>query len=134
MVPWIRDRTRGRGGRRQVAQRRGGVPGRGKSMPTRLSLTPVALPPEDVPAAAERFTRTLVGLTRTVWHPDCTFDSALAAICAAAADALLVERVTAWRHDAGAGELRCLFAYDRDAPAAAAADREAVLPLAEYAE
>ena len=103
-------------------------------MSTRLRLTPVALPPEDVPAAAERFTRTLVGLTRTVWHPDCTFDSALAAICAAAADALQVERVTAWRHDAGAGQLRCLFAYDRDAPAAAAADREAVLPLAEYAE
>jgi EAL domain-containing protein (putative c-di-GMP-specific phosphodiesterase class I)/GGDEF domain-containing protein len=103
-------------------------------MATRLRLTPVALPPVDAPVAAERFTRALVELTRTVWHPDCTFDSALAAICTASAQALQVERVTAWRHDAQAGELRSLCTFDRDAPAGSSEDREAVLPLADYAE
>jgi EAL domain-containing protein (putative c-di-GMP-specific phosphodiesterase class I)/GGDEF domain-containing protein len=97
-------------------------------------LSPVALPPADEPAPAERFTRALVDLTRTVWHPDCTFDSALAAICAVAANALQVERVTAWKHDAAAGELRSLCTWDRLGPDGAASEREAVLPLADYAE
>jgi len=103
-------------------------------MATHFKLTPVALPPVDVPAAAERFTRALVELTRTVWHPDCTFDSALAAICAVAAGAMQVERVTAWRHDAAAGELRGLCAFDHETADAAAIEREAVLPLADYEE
>src|SRR5436190_11975983 len=101
-------------------------------MATRLRLSPVALPPVEVPVAAERFTRALVDLTRTVWHPDCTFDSALAAICAMSAEALQVERVTAWRHDAAAGELHSLCTFDRAAPAGSHGEREAVLPLADY--
>ena len=103
-------------------------------MAIHFKLIPVALPPVDVPVAAERFTRALVDLTRTVWHPDCTFDTALAAICAVAAGAMQVERVTAWRHDAAAGELRSLCAFDHDAADAAAIEREAVLPLADYEE
>jgi EAL domain-containing protein (putative c-di-GMP-specific phosphodiesterase class I)/GGDEF domain-containing protein len=103
-------------------------------MATSFRLTPVALPPADELAPAERFTRALVDLTRTVWHPDCTFDSALAAICAVAANALQVERVTAWQHDAAAGELRSLYAWDRLGAEAAASEREAVLPLADYEE
>jgi EAL domain-containing protein (putative c-di-GMP-specific phosphodiesterase class I)/GGDEF domain-containing protein len=103
-------------------------------MATSFRLTPVALPPADVPAPSERFTRALVDLTRTVWDPACTFDSALAAICAVAANALQVERVTAWKHDAAAGELRSLCTWDRLGPDEAASEREAVLPLADYAE
>ena len=88
-------------------------------------LSPVALPPADVPAAAERFTRALVDLTRTVWHPDCTFDSALAAICAVAADALQVERVTAWRHDGAASGpvVRIARSYSRSPRRAARRSR-----------
>ena len=36
------------------------------------------------PTASERFTHALVALTRTVWHPGCTFDSAMGSICEAA--------------------------------------------------
>jgi EAL domain-containing protein (putative c-di-GMP-specific phosphodiesterase class I)/GGDEF domain-containing protein len=102
------------------------------AMTTSFRLTPVALPSDDVPAPGERFTRTLVELTRTVWHPDCTFDTALAAICAAAASALQLGRVSAWRHDTDAGELSCLCTFDLDGDATV--DRDAVLPLADYAE
>jgi EAL domain-containing protein (putative c-di-GMP-specific phosphodiesterase class I)/GGDEF domain-containing protein len=103
-------------------------------MTTSLRLNPVALPPVAVPAPAERFTRTLVDLTRTVWHPDCTFDTAMGAICAAAAVALDVERVSAWRHDAVAGELRCLRTFDRTDQAQALGEHDTVLPLADYAD
>jgi EAL domain-containing protein (putative c-di-GMP-specific phosphodiesterase class I)/GGDEF domain-containing protein len=103
-------------------------------MATSFRLTSVSLPPADEHASAERFPRTLVELTRTVWHAGCTFDSALAAICEAAADALGVERVTAWRHDAAAGELRGLCAYDRGGRATTIQDGDATLPLADYAE
>ena len=48
-------------------------------MSTSFRLTPVALPSNDLPAPGERFTRTLVELTRTVWHPECTFDVVQAA-------------------------------------------------------
>ncbi len=41
----------------------------------------------------ERYTRALVELTQRVWQPDCTFDTALALVCEAAANALQVERV-----------------------------------------
>lgn len=66
------------------------------------------------PTPTERFTRTLVELTRNVWRPDCTFESATGAICEAAANALQVERVSVWSYDAQAGELRCLHAYRAD--------------------
>ncbi len=63
------------------------------------------------PSASERFTRTLVALTRTVWHPDCTFESAIAAICEAAANALQIERVSVWCYEVEETRLRCLHAY-----------------------
>lgn len=68
---------------------------------------------DDATAASsgERFARALVGLTRTVWHPDCTFDSAIGSICEVAAAALQVERVSVWNYDRDAGELRCLHSY-----------------------
>lgn len=61
--------------------------------------------------ASERFTRTLVALTRAVWHPGCTFDTAIGAICEAAATALQVERVSVWHYDQESGQLRCLHAF-----------------------
>ncbi len=64
-----------------------------------------------VASAGERFARALVGLTRTVWHPDCTFDTAIGAICEVAAAALQVERVSVWNYERDAGELRCLHSY-----------------------
>jgi EAL domain-containing protein (putative c-di-GMP-specific phosphodiesterase class I)/GGDEF domain-containing protein len=103
-------------------------------MATSLRLTPVALPPVDAALASERFTRTLVELTRTVWHPDCTFDTAIAAICEAAAAALQIERVSAWRHDADTRELRCLCAFDQATDALLPDETDAVLPLADYAD
>ena len=69
------------------------------------------LSPAD-PGAGERFTRTLVGLTRTVWHDQCTFDTALGAICEGSATAMQVERVSAWQYDLESGVLRCIQAYD----------------------
>lgn len=64
-----------------------------------------------VPTSSERFTHALVGLTRKVWHPDCTFETALGAICETAASALEVDRVSVWHYDREAGLLRCLNAY-----------------------
>ena len=73
----------------------------------------VASPP--VPAgeqtASQRFTRTLVALTRTIWHQDCTFETAIAEICEAAASALRIERVSVWRYEVEQATLRCLHAY-----------------------
>lgn len=63
------------------------------------------------PSASERFTHALVGLTRTVWHPDCTFENAIGAICEAAATAMQVDRVSVWHYDRDAGLLHCLHAY-----------------------
>lgn len=68
-------------------------------------------PVADGPSASERFTRTLVDLTRTVWHPDSTFNTAIGAICEAAATAMQVDRVSVWHYDRGAGLLNCLNAY-----------------------
>ncbi len=59
----------------------------------------------------ERFTRALVDLTRAVWHPDCTFDTAIGLICETAAGALQVERVNVWHYDRDDQLLRCLHAY-----------------------
>lgn len=63
------------------------------------------------PAPSERFTRALVELTRAVWYPDCTFDTAIGHICETAARALQIERVNVWHYDRDARLLRCLHAY-----------------------
>lgn len=78
------------------------------SLVSRLDTSP-ALPGE--PTASERFTRTLVELTRTVWHPDCTFESAIASICESAAKALQIDRVSIWRYETQQPLLRCISAY-----------------------
>lgn len=81
-------------------------------MPSLFQLYPVPLPPAADPTASERFTRALVELTRTVWHPACTFDTAIGSICETAATALQIERVSIWHYDPEAVLLRCLHAYD----------------------
>jgi len=63
------------------------------------------------PSDGQRFTRALMTLTREIWHPDCSFDSALALICESAADALRVDRVNVWHYDRGAQRLRCIHAF-----------------------
>jgi EAL domain-containing protein (putative c-di-GMP-specific phosphodiesterase class I)/GGDEF domain-containing protein len=63
---------------------------------------------------AERFTRALLHLTRTVWHSDCTFDTAIQAISEAAGAALAVDRVSVWRYDRDASELHCLYCSRAD--------------------
>lgn len=70
--------------------------------------------PEEIAGldASDRFTRALVKLTRTVWHPDCTFETAIGAICETAAKAMLIDRVSVWHYDRDAGLLRCLHAYE----------------------
>lgn len=64
------------------------------------------------PDIGDRFTRALVELTRAVWHPDCTFESAIGAICETAARAMRIDRVSVWHYDRDAGLLRCLHAYE----------------------
>ena len=66
-----------------------------------VQLKPIDLPAIAEPTSSERFTRTLVELTRAVWHPQCTFETAISEICAAAAAALQVERVSVWQHEVG---------------------------------
>ena len=78
----------------------------------RFQLYSVPLPPAAEPVAGERFTRALLSLTRTVWHPACTFNTAIGSICEAAATALQVDRVSIWHHDQAAGKLVCLHAFD----------------------
>lgn len=67
--------------------------------------------PGRVPSAGERFTRALVTLTREVWHPDCTFDTAIAAVCRIACEALQVERVSVWSYEPEVHLLRCLHVH-----------------------
>lgn len=62
-------------------------------------------------SASERFTNALVTLTRTVWHADCSFETAIGAICEAAASAMQVERVSVWEYEPRAKLLRCLQAH-----------------------
>lgn len=76
-----------------------------------LKVVASPLPPAGEQTASERFTRTLVGLTRTVWHPDCTFEKAIASICEASANALQIERVSVWCYEVEQCQLRCLHAY-----------------------
>lgn len=82
------------------------------SMPTLLRAVSPISSPADEPTASERFTRTLVALTRSVWHPECTFETALGEICEAAAKALQIERVSVWCYEVAESRLRCLHAYD----------------------
>ncbi|WP_271678988.1 putative bifunctional diguanylate cyclase/phosphodiesterase [Thermomonas mangrovi] len=70
-----------------------------------------------------------MALTRAIWHPDCSFDSALALICETAADALRVERVNVWHYDRGAQRLRCIHAYSASTRAHAGADTLETLSL-----
>jgi predicted signal transduction protein with EAL and GGDEF domain len=74
------------------------------------------------PSDGQRFTRALVALTRAIWQPDCSFDSALALICESAAEALRVARVNVWHYDRSAQRLRCIHAYSTCTRAHAADD------------
>lgn len=60
----------------------------------------------------DRFTRALVGLTRTVSRADSSFETTIAAACEASARAMLVDRVSVWHYDRDAGLLRCLHVYE----------------------
>lgn len=64
-------------------------------------------------SASERYTRALMRLTREVWHPDCTFDTAVGLICEISAETLGVDRVNAWRYDGADHRLHCTHTYDR---------------------
>lgn len=81
--------------------------------------------------AGERFTRALVALTRTVWSPDCTFETAIASICQTAATALQIERVSVWNYEPAAFCLRCLHAYDAIAAQSMPPEHLETLPLDE---
>jgi EAL domain-containing protein (putative c-di-GMP-specific phosphodiesterase class I)/GGDEF domain-containing protein len=80
-------------------------------MPSWASKPVVVDLPQSAASSSERFTRALVGLTREVWHPECTFDTAIAAICRAACQALDVERVSMWAYEPEVHLLRCLHVY-----------------------
>ncbi|MHB8911378.1 MAG: putative bifunctional diguanylate cyclase/phosphodiesterase [Lysobacter sp.] len=77
----------------------------------------------------ERFTRALVELTRAVWHPACTFDTAIGLICETAARTLQVERVNIWHYERDAHLLRCLHAYNAPDDVHAPADELETLSL-----
>ncbi|MBN8263986.1 MAG: sensor domain-containing phosphodiesterase [Xanthomonadales bacterium] len=98
-----------------------------------MPTTPVSSDAEPgldaMPSDGQRFTRALMALTRAIWHPDCSFDSALALICETAAEALRVERVNAWHYDRGAQRLRCIHAYSASTRAHAGADTLETLSL-----
>ncbi|WP_394000148.1 putative bifunctional diguanylate cyclase/phosphodiesterase [Luteimonas sp. WGS1318] len=101
-------------------------------MPLQMLRPALALMPmSDREDPGERFTRALVTLTRTVWSPDCTFETAIAAICETAAEALRIERVSVWRYEAGDSRLRCLHAYDAMSDMHAPPDTLEILPLDE---
>lgn len=59
-------------------------------------------------SSSERFARALAMLTREVWHPECTFASAIGAICRTACRALEVERVSIWEYQPDQKQLCCL--------------------------
>jgi EAL domain-containing protein (putative c-di-GMP-specific phosphodiesterase class I)/GGDEF domain-containing protein len=71
---------------------------------------------------AELFTRALLELTRQVWHPDCTFETAIAAICSTASEALDVERVSVWAYEPKASLLRCIHVHQASGSAAMKVD------------
>jgi EAL domain-containing protein (putative c-di-GMP-specific phosphodiesterase class I)/GGDEF domain-containing protein len=76
-----------------------------------LPVAPVSGTPA-WPSATERYTRTLVNLTREVWGPECTFETAIGAICEGAAWALGVERVSVWHYSRNDSALNCLDSWD----------------------
>ena len=99
----------------------------GRALPT--ASTPLCVNAGSEGSLSERYTRALVKLTNAVWHPDCTFDTALGLICETAADALRVERVNAWRYDAEHNRLECRHAFSRSTREHAVGDGERWLPL-----
>lgn len=80
-------------------------------MPSVFTSRLAARGADDALSPAACFTRALVGLTRSIWHPDCTFDTAIGLICETAAAALQVDRVNVWHYDRSAHELRCIHTY-----------------------
>ena len=92
---------------------------------------PTSILQPDQANASERFTRALVELTRAVWSPGCTFDTAIASICQTASAALQVERVSVWNYEAAAFCLRCLHAYDAKSDLSTPSDALETLPLDE---
>jgi diguanylate cyclase (GGDEF)-like protein len=97
-------------------------------MPSFSSSQLAACEPGD-DSSGERYTRALVELTQQVWHPDCTFDTAVGLVCEAAADALQIERVNVWRYDEQQNCLQCLHSYTRSDGAHAPAHELETLPL-----
>jgi EAL domain-containing protein (putative c-di-GMP-specific phosphodiesterase class I)/GGDEF domain-containing protein len=73
----------------------------------------------DLPATpstgTERFTRALVELTRTVWHPRCDFETAIGSIAETAAAVLGVDSVSVWQFDHDSARLECLCTYAANA-------------------
>ncbi|MBW8367667.1 MAG: GAF domain-containing protein, partial [Arenimonas sp.] len=53
-----------------------------------------------------------MALTRALWRPDCTFETAIGAICEASANALRIDRVSVWRYDVPGQRLHCIHSYD----------------------
>src|SRR3970040_23869 len=103
----------------------------GRSVMPSLSMPNHARRADPVaPTTTERFTRALVELTRAVWHPECTFDTATGLVCETAARTLQVERVNIWHYDRDAQLLRCLHAYSAVDGVHAAADELETLSLA----
>lgn len=79
------------------------------------------------PSEVERFTRLLVELTRQVWHPDCTFDAAIAAISRTAARGVGADRVSLWQYEEAGELLSCIHVYDAASDShAAPSTREAI--------
>lgn len=70
---------------------------------------------QDRGTRARRHNHALVALGRRVWHEDCTFETAIAAICEVAADTLEIERVNLWRCETETALLRCIHSYERGA-------------------
>lgn len=70
------------------------------------------LPSPNTATRAELLSRALVDLTRRIWSPECTFESAVGAICETSAAALRVERVSVWHYDAEERQLRCMHTWD----------------------
>jgi EAL domain-containing protein (putative c-di-GMP-specific phosphodiesterase class I)/GGDEF domain-containing protein len=62
-------------------------------------------------AGTERYTRALVELTRTVWHPRCDFQTAIGSIAETAAAVLGVDSVSVWQFDHDTASLECLCTY-----------------------
>ncbi|HRQ63841.1 MAG TPA: GGDEF and EAL domain-containing protein [Xanthomonadaceae bacterium] len=80
-------------------------------MPSRVTHRRVTDLQHFADSRAELFTRALLRLTREVWHPDCTFETAISAICSTASEALDVERVSVWAYEPTASLLRCIHVH-----------------------